>query len=707
MVGWLVGMICVICRNIYFFMYTVSNCSNASKRADRRRQQNARRRGDRDLFSLASSRHADDGEAGASRMPLLSTAPTRPTTATIIQPPVQEEVSAAVSSSSSSSDSSSDNDDEKDGAATVDSPPSSSSSSSNGASTASTSDVQRTSFEHVVKMKQQLNPHDSPSEVLYDAVVAYFNLVPTTAFTRAAPPAASDRSGFSVSTCVSRKAAFEAFLVDRPECSFADFLYDVHDGTNPNLRWDIRELRSDSNSDYDDESDVGHANKRVRLTAPTTDAAAEATAPTIDPTALSTSSLSSSSSSSSSTREFSPSFATSTSVASAAAAAAAAPSSTTQPTCKFTFDMYTRMCSNPSDMLLKCVDAACSLARLAHSSGTTTASFKMPSRNSFPTFRDRQVKLMEDPYEFLVQLERAMKYHGVPQDKYATILVACLPDRLMQERVEHTVVAKCTSWEEIKLRFKQMYEDTNYKQDLMMQLDRCTQVQGERVSQYTERFQAILLRISSGSTVDTSRNILECERGFVPVIRAELSKYRAQRTQAIGHEFEFATLNELYETASTLERGLTPRAGRVVREVSTPTFKRTRDGRRRSHVSHLGTAAAVNKIEMNTAGQPVNVNKKHRPHKPANGHARDGMHSRGGFRGGRGGFGGGRSTGPPSGPLSTRFSSASPHRQRAASSSSSTTAETFSGTCFRCHKQGHRKADCPQAGAPSAGGTRK
>ena len=120
----------------------------------------------------------------------------------------------------------------------------------------------------------------------------------------------------------------------------------------------------------------------------------------------------------------------------------------------------------------------------------------MPSRNSFPTFRDRQVKLMEDPYEFLVQLERAMKYHGVPQDKCATIPVACLPDRLMQERVKHTVVAKCTSWEGIKLRFKQMYEDTNYKQDLMMQLDRCTQVQGERVSQYTERFQAIVLRIS-------------------------------------------------------------------------------------------------------------------------------------------------------------------------------------------------------------------
>ena len=186
-------MIGVICRNIYFFMSTVSNCSNASKRADRRRQQNARRRGDRDLSSLASSRHADDGEAGALRMPLLSTAPTRPTTATIIQPPVQEEVAAAISSPSSSSDSSSDNDDEKDGAATVDSPPSSSSSSSdNGASTASTSDVQRTSFEQVVKMKQQLNPNDSPSEVLYDAVVAYFNLVPTTAFTRAAPPAASE-----------------------------------------------------------------------------------------------------------------------------------------------------------------------------------------------------------------------------------------------------------------------------------------------------------------------------------------------------------------------------------------------------------------------------------------------------------------------------------------------------------------------------------
>ena len=69
LVGWLVGMIGVICRNIYVIMSTVSQRSNASKRADRRRQQNARSRGDRDSFSLASSRHADDGEAGASRMP--------------------------------------------------------------------------------------------------------------------------------------------------------------------------------------------------------------------------------------------------------------------------------------------------------------------------------------------------------------------------------------------------------------------------------------------------------------------------------------------------------------------------------------------------------------------------------------------------------------------------------------------------------------
>ena len=72
-----------------------------------------------------------------------------------------------------------------------------------------------------------------------------------------------------------------------------------------------------------------------------------------------------------------------------------------------------------------------------------------------------------------------------------------------------------------------MYEDTNNKQDLVTQLDHCEQVQGEHVSQYTERFQSILLRLTSGASVDTSRNILDCERGLSREIRRELSKYRA------------------------------------------------------------------------------------------------------------------------------------------------------------------------------------
>ena len=59
------GMIDVICRLIYRIMSS-ANRNNAPSRADRRRQRNARRRGDRELFTLDSSRHVDDGEDGTS-----------------------------------------------------------------------------------------------------------------------------------------------------------------------------------------------------------------------------------------------------------------------------------------------------------------------------------------------------------------------------------------------------------------------------------------------------------------------------------------------------------------------------------------------------------------------------------------------------------------------------------------------------------------
>ena len=139
----------------------------------------------------------------------------------------------------------------------------------------------------------------------------------------------------------------------------------------------------------------------------------------------------------------------------------------------------------------------------------------MPSRDHFPLFRDPNDTLMRDPSEFLVQLERQLKYCSVPLERYSTVLVACLPERLMQERVERDVVATCTSWDDMKLRFRQMYEDTNYKQDLMMQLDRCTQSMTERVGQYTERYQALLVRIHSGTVFDIGTNIVGCERGSI------------------------------------------------------------------------------------------------------------------------------------------------------------------------------------------------
>jgi hypothetical protein len=307
----------------------------------------------------------------------------------------------------------------------------------------------------------------------------------------------------------------------------------------------------------------------------------------------------------------------------------------------------------------------------------------MPSRDNFPTFRDPKDKLMEDPYEFLAQLERQLKLHNVPPSRYGIVLIACLRDRIMQEWVETNIVATCQSWEDMKRRFKEKYDDPQLKNRLMLQLEKCIQGITERVYEYTERFQSLVVRISAGAAIDTQMNIIMCERGFIPDLRAELSKFRSMKTQSLGRPFEFNSLSELYQAAATLETGLAPRAGRVSKSTVAPdgrTRKRSRSTRINNVESKTDdqSTPSVSKIEM-TNGRPVNVNKKHRSHKSAKG----GRPS-GGGAGGSGSVDRRASTGSVYAPTSGA-SGAGPSRNTAAASttgSAAGAAKPFTGTCL-------------------------
>lgn len=359
--------------------------------------------------------------------------------------------------------------------------------------------------------------------------------------------------------------------------------------------------------------------------------------------------------------------------------------------------------SNEAEMMgLACVDPSCKLLRREHKKAQSDGvSFKMPSPDCFPKFRDSKDKLMSDPHEFLMLLERRMTFHGVPANRYGVVLVSCLPDRLMQDWVETNIVATCQSWEDMKRRFKAKYDDPEIKERLIAQLEECTQKMSERVHQYTERFQSLVVRISGGAPIDTQMNIISCERGFIPDMRKELAKYRSMQTQQQGHPFEFISLNQLYETAATLERGLAPRLGRV-NKVAAVDRKRRRAGGAAEINNVAGAAAAasvdpvVNKIELNEQGQPRNVNKKQHKSKKQ----RTEVVARGGSASMRGGRGGGRQLRGGIGSSSSapaRGGGGMAQRGRGGAAPAAGAATSFTGTCFGCGVRGHRQVDCPDA----------
>lgn len=518
------------------------------------------------------------------------------------------------------------------------------------ASGALSADMQRQWFEDRLAVERA----DMTREQFVRSVTHAFQvMIPPTGARRAQCVVGEDAlTPFSSATADARKSAFASFLVQCPTANFSDFLEEIRSDANPNFDWDCS---SDSESDgdgadggaddHDGDNEELPSSKRPRL-------------------------------SSSSSTFTGPS----SSAASAAVSSSVA--------CKFTFDDYVRMSRTPDDMLQPCVEATCSVRRKDHEKQVSESSFKMPPREAFPTFRDPKDKLMDDPFEFLAKLERQLKLYRVPRDRYGVILVSCLRDRLMQEWVETNIVATCHTWEDMKTRFKEKYDDPEIKNRLMLQLEKCVQSFDERVYEYTERYQSLVVRISAGAPIDTQMNIIMCERGFIPELRSELAKYRSMKTQSLGRTFEFNSLGELYQAAATLECGLAPRAGRI---KSATGDARARKRTRRARLNNVEVASkpkpvsvlapSVNKIEMMN-GKPVNVNKKHRQRKSTGG---------GSVKGGRPGG----SKPPGSTGSAASGASAGPARNTGASSGGAAgAAKPFTGTCFKCGKTGHRIADC-------------
>jgi O-succinylbenzoate synthase len=104
----------------------------------------------------------------------------------------------------------------------------------------------------------------------------------------------------------------------------------------------------------------------------------------------------------------------------------------------------------------------------------------MPSKDNFPTFRDPKDSLMSDPAEFLIKLERQMRLHSVPESRYGSVLISCLPDRLMQDAVEHNILNTNINWDDVKVRFIEKYKDPELRNRLMLQSEKCTQHTTER-----------------------------------------------------------------------------------------------------------------------------------------------------------------------------------------------------------------------------------
>jgi hypothetical protein len=367
------------------------------------------------------------------------------------------------------------------------------------------------------------------------------------------------------------------------------------------------------------------------------------------------------------------------------------------------FGDYVRLNVASTDMLLPCLIASCPLTRQEHVVAGVASSFRLPSMDNFPMFRDKHDKLLSDPYEFLRQLERKLVLYGVPKSRYGAVLVARMDTRLVQDYIEHNILASTSSWSRIKDKFMQQYTDPVSRNELLEQLHHCTQRGNERVQAYVERFQSLVIRVAGREPTDTRANVDAFEGGLTPTLRADLAKFRASQTSHRKRPFEFTTLRDIYNCASILESGQQPRFGRRGSHHDTTTTQK-RNGYRSSRQRHPGmnqvaqaqqpaADPSVNKIEL-VNNQPVNVNKKH-------GNSRGGQRGRGSHRGGRsGGRGGEAPTPAPSSPPSRGgHTSARGGFNTRSGRGGHLTHEVrlqrlTNRECFNCGRRGHQSAEC-------------
>jgi hypothetical protein len=135
--------------------------------------------------------------------------------------------------------------------------------------------------------------------------------------------------------------------------------------------------------------------------------------------------------------------------------------------CRLSYDEATRFCTEAADFLRPC--NLCSVPNLDHprkastssssSSSYSDASYRLPSMDQFPKFRDPKDKQMLDPSLFFNRLERAFDLYSVPDRLKQRVLIACVKDELMQKWVEDNIVAVNLDWSKTKDVFTAKYTD--------------------------------------------------------------------------------------------------------------------------------------------------------------------------------------------------------------------------------------------------------
>ena len=683
--------------------------------------------------------------------------------------------SAAVTSGGTENIGSSDDSDDHDGGGRTDSAASTNNvnvrtdSAESDSNVTSALDVTNGEYQRQL-FESQLVQDDRKTDVIIINMMHFF---PPTSARRAKCDVTSVRVPLTTSTIDQRKLAFISYRTACPTGNFIDFLFEIRDNLNPDIEWDIEDDQDDDDDqqnnhdtyvndqqdedkqdehDYSDDDERDRKRSRIEdddsdyvepphvfvrrthgapASAPPSAAAAAAPADSPPPSSSAAPSSSSSSSSSSpntSIECYSPCHSNDhydARTTSRTGDRTNASSTSTSPpvtfSCPFTFDDYGKINKEEKDWSLSCIEKKCKLLRKDHRRHvhTSSSSFKMPPPGSFPTFRDRNDELMSDAHEFLVKLDRQLKLHDVPADRYGMILISCITDRIMADWVEKNIVGTCTSWDDVKRRFKEKYNDPALKNQLLAQLKSCTQRVDERVQHYFERFQSLVIRISGGTSIDTVAYIDDCISGMTRPMRTKIAEHCAFKAQASG-KFEFATLQELFDTATTLERGLTPSYGRYNTNDNNNGNRKRRDRNHRVRINHIAptATAAVNKIEMTPTGQPTNVNKKHKSHKKNTSTRGRGGNSRGGFNGGRGGFSPGRGGSVPAA-VALSNTTGQPVRgsaeqwpsrytsQRGNTSNKSSGGKRFDGTCNGCGKYGHKVVDCRSTSRDSPHGNRQ